>query len=226
MATTFPVSLAGFADLLDIVEGDFKLNDNRRFSYTARGEVIDMAGGSRRWEGFFTLAPAKNNGTSPQIDAMLALLTSPGATFLMGDPRRKYPVYDPTGLIMGAAAPKFNSYGANRRDVTFKALPANYVLTRGDHLSFSYVDAAGKTQYSLHQIITQSRTANASGVTTSVEIVPPLPRGIDPVTLNVTVNFIKPCCKVTLLPGKTQYSLGRPGVVSNGQTFEFVQTRV
>lgn len=226
MATTFPVSLSGFADLLDIEGGDFRLSDSRRFSLTARGEVIDMAGGNRRWEGTMTIVPARNDQASAKVDALLSLMTMPGATFLFGDRRRKYPAADPTGSIMGAAAPKFNSYNVNRRDVTFKNLPAGYVLTRGDHLSFSYVDVAGKTQYSLHTIVTSTATASGAGITGTVEIVPPLPRGIDPVALNPTVQFIAPHCKVALLPGKVNYSMGRPGLVSSGQSFEFVQTRV
>lgn len=226
MATTFPMSLAGFANLLDIESGDFRLSESRKFSYTSRGDVIDMSGGSRRWEGTVSIVPARNEEASAKIDALLSLLTTPGASFLFGDRRRKYPVSDPTGSIMGAAVPKFNSYQTNRRDVTFRALPAGYVLTRGDHLSFSYVDVAGKTQYSLHQIITASRTADGAGTTTTVEIVPPLPRGIDPVALNVDVKFIGPHCKVVLVPGKTYYSRGRPGLVSDGQSFDFVQTRV
>ena len=221
MAYTFPLAIATFSDTIDVSAGDFKLSDSRRFSITADGQVYDTPGGDRRWEGSITLVDAKEPAS---VDAFLALLTTPGASFLLYDHRRKYPKLDPIGTILGSATVTVLAVQVNNKELSIAGLPSGYTLSRGDHLSFTYVDAAGKTQYSLHQIVSTTAVANGSGNTGTFEVVPHMPRSVTIVGRPVTL--IKAPCKVVLRPNKVDYSRGRPGVMSDGQSFEFVQTKV
>lgn len=222
MAFTFPMATAEFADIINVASGNFHLSDSRRVSISARGEVVTTVGAFRRWMGSVTLTPLRN-AAAGAVDSLMHVLTEPGASILLYDHRRPYPALDPTGSIIGAAPVVIASVNANMKELALDDLTAAYQLSRGDYLSFTYVDDAGQTQWSLHQVVTLLVTADGAGLTSQFEVRPHLPEGVTLVGLSV--NLRKPCCKAVLKPGAVDFSMGSPGVISDGQQFEFLQTR-
>lgn len=222
MTISFPIPLVDFADQIDVSAGQFRLSDSRRTSISARGEVITTGGGFRRWEGSVTLTAAPN-ARAGAFDAMLNVLTETGASALIYDHRRPFPASDPLGLILGSAPVTILSVNTDLKNLALTGLPGGYFLTRGDYLSFTFLDAAGGTQWSLHQVVELMVESNSAGQTPQFEVRPHLPE--DVTLVGVSVTLAKPCCKAVLRSSGVTYSQGGPGVVSAGQSFEFIQAR-
>jgi hypothetical protein len=222
MPITFPVPLSDFADTIDVAAGQFNLSESRRLSISNRGEVFTRSGGARRWEGNITLTPAQN-ARSGSFDVMLDILTGAGASLLVYDHRRPYPARDPTGSILGSSVVVIASALSNFVELSLSGLPPGYVLSRGDYMSFTFVDVTGQTQWSLHRVVGLTVTASGAGVTPVFEVSPQLP---DDVTLvGKVVTLKKATCKVAVRPQSARYSRGSAGTVSEGQSFDFVQMK-
>jgi hypothetical protein len=222
MAITFPIPLVDFADVLDVAGGTFRLSESRKFSASARGEVFAREGGARRWEGSVMLTPAPN-ARAGGFDVILDVLTGSGASALLYDHRRPYPALDPYGSILGPSTVVIASVAGSFKELVLSGLPSRYLLSRGDYLSFSYIDVIGAQQWSLHRVVDMMVEASDAGVTPTFEVSPHLP---DDITLvGAAVSLVKPVCKVVLRPQTVKHSTGSPGRVSDGQSFEFVQTR-
>lgn len=222
MAVSFPVPLVDFADTIDVASGTFKLSESRKASISGRGEVFTREGGARRWEGMVSLTAAPN-ARAGYFDVLLDVLTGSGASALLYDHRRPYPILDPFGTTLAASVVIIDSVPLSLKELTLSGLPAGYTLSRGDYLSFTYLDVTGTQQWSLHRVVDIAVTASGAGVTPLFEIIPHLPEGIALVGTGVALK--KPSCKVVLRPRSTEHSKGMPGRVSEGQVFEFVQSR-
>lgn len=220
MSIAFPVPVVDFADVIEVAGGTFRLSDSRKKSVSARGEVFMRQGSARRWEGDVTLVPSKN-ARAGGFDTLLDVLTGSGASALLYDHRRPFPELDPFGSVLGDSVVTIASVAGTFKELSLQGLPARYMLTRGDYLSFSYLDAASVQQWSLHRVVDITVEASAAGVIPTFEVSPHLP---DDVTLvGLTVTLKKPVCKVVLQ--SVGHSRGSPGTVSEGQSFEFVQSR-
>jgi hypothetical protein len=216
MALTYPLTLAQFFDLTDIQTGKFTLPDARQFDTTAGGEILESSLGSRLWMGEVTLI-SKTHKSQAQIEAFIEALMEPGTSFLAYDKRAAFPASDPTGSILGAATPVISSVAANNKDLTISGLPAAYVLTRGDMLSFTY--SSSPTRYALHRVVVGA-TASGGGVAT-VEVTPPIRPGF---AVSAAITLIKAKMQAKIVPGSYQPSHGDPGLQSSGVSFQFSQT--
>lgn len=143
----------------------FILRDRQEISRTAGGLTRVKALGPALWTGEFQTAPL----VGAEARALLAWLDSldGGAqTFTAYDVRHQFPASDPTGSHADTVQISGISGGA----IAMKGLPAGFVLTVGDWLSF-----ATSTGRALHRVA-ETGTANGSGVT-NVFAVRPVIRG-------------------------------------------------
>jgi hypothetical protein len=150
------------------------------------------------------------------VEAVLSALQVPGRTFMADARKRPYPRNDPTGSLLGAAAPVIASLPAGGRSMTLSGLPAGYILRAGDYLSFT---RGSPVRHEMHQIVTDA-VANGSGVSPEFEVVP----GIRPgVTVSTAVVLARPFFRAVLVPGSLKFAPFTRGP-RPGPTFTYRQT--
>lgn len=215
MALTYPLSYAQFLGALRVEGVTFRLSHPQEHTRLADGSVISASLGASLWTGTIHLALA-NHPRHAQMEALLGLLDQPGATFLCHDPRQIGPAGDPTGSILGSAAPTIHSVAANLRELRVAGLPNGYALAPGDMLAFKY--ATNPVRHALHRIVVGG-AASSTGLTPMLEVVPNLRPGA---AAGLAVSLVRPACKARLLPGPS-YGSGRQAL-SSGASFDFIQT--
>lgn len=174
------------------VEGQtFDLLVPAETAQTASGEVIRAALGSGLWRGTLSLAMSTHQNAA-SIEARLARLVRPGATFDVWDVRRVGPNFDPTGAILGAASPTVHSSSTTWIRIT--GLPPSYRLRRGDWLAFDY--GSSPVRRALHRVWTVEAVANASGLTPQIEVEPLIRPGL---SAGAAVSLIRPACRAAVL---------------------------
>ncbi|MBY6091080.1 hypothetical protein [Maritimibacter alkaliphilus] len=214
MALTFPLSTALFFDLLPISRVTFRLGAALTSSETGGGEVITHRIGARLWTGEITLDKDRHRELAA-VEALIALLEEPGASFLLHDKRQVGPRADPDGTVLGAAEPLIADLATDMSGLSLQGLPEGYSLSPGDYLGFSYGSAP--TRHALHRLVTGG-TASASGTTPTLSVVPALRLGVAPGT---PVQLVSPSCKARL--SSADYGTGK-AVLSEGGTLSWTQT--
>lgn len=192
MVATFPLPLADLADLLRIRSVEWRKFRQQEISGLGTGEFLTADLAPELWEGHCE-TPPMTMAEADQLEARFELLNGSAETFLLYNPRRKYPQADLDGSTLGASSITVTAIGANRNTVTLSGFPEGYVLTIGDMISILY-----STSRRALIRIAETKTATALGNISLVEVRPYLRPGIvntDPVTL------VKPAAKVKLLPG-------------------------
>lgn len=215
MALTYPLTFAQFLGALRVEEVTFRLSHPQEHTRLADGTVISASLGASLWTGSIRLAQA-NHPRHAQMEALIALMDQPGATFLCHDPRQIGPASDPEGVILGSAAPTIHSVAANLRELRLTGLPVGYVLSAGDMLGFPY--GSDPVRHALHRLVVGG-TAASGGLTPLMEVVPNLRPGA---VAGLAVSLIRPACKARLLPSPG-YGAGRQAL-SRGAGFDFIQT--
>lgn len=214
MALTFPIGLADFFEEFCPISTTFQLGEAVMVNETGGGEVIRSDYGTRLWQGTVTLAPSKPVLIEDMM-ALIRVLQDSRASFLLY-PRHKRRATG--GGALSEPIGQINILPANNRLISLKALPASYVITRGDFLSFIY--SSSPSRYAFHQAV-ESITANGAGVTGEFEVVPPIRPGA---AVDTGVQFNKPRLKAVMVPGSLTISeLPRRGFAT-GATFGWRQT--
>lgn len=194
MALSFPLTLAQFFTGLAKVSYAARLDEAVQFNETTGGEVISADFGARLWRADLTIR-ANTYLTLDQVVAKVELIQQAAASVRLGHAWRAGPQADPTGSILGASTPEITNVNSNRRDVTIGSLPAAYVLTEGDLLSFSYLSSP--TRFAFHRVM-NTVTANGSGVASNVELSPPVrPGEVTP----FAITLVNPFFKAVYVPG-------------------------
>ena len=212
---TYPLNHAQFLGALRVAEVTFRLSHPQEHTRLGDGTVISASLGASLWTGMIRLAQA-NHPRHAQIEALLALMDQPGATFLCHDPRYVGPASDPSGSILGSRTVTIHSVASNMRELRITGLPAGYALSAGDMLAFQY--GSNPVRYALHRIVVGG-TASSTGLSPLLEVVPNLRLGA---VAGLTVSLVRPACKARLLPEPT-YGSGRQAL-SRGASFDFIQT--
>jgi hypothetical protein len=145
-----------------------------------------------------------------QVQAFL-LSTGDGLqTLRLYDPRHRWPASDFGGATVGdSVAVKAVTDGA----ISFKGLPAGFVLTPGDYFAFDYGTPARRA---LHQLL-EGATADGSGETGALACVPPIRQGA---AADDAVTFKQPEGTFMLVPGTLQQGGAIPTVEFS---FDFIQ---
>jgi hypothetical protein len=212
---SYPLSHAQFLGALRVEEVTFRLSHPQEHTRLGDGTVISASLGAALWTGTIQLAQA-NHPRHAQMEALIALMDQPGATFLCHDPRYLGPASDPTGAILGSRTVTIHSVASNMRELRLTGLPSGYVLSAGDMLGFQY--GANPVRFGLHRIVVGG-TASSGGLTPLIEVVPNLRPGA---VTGLAVQLIRPACKARILPDPT-YGSGRQAL-SRGASFDFIQT--
>lgn len=166
-----------------------RLVSRQETSMPALGAVIGKDLGPALWYGDWSTVPMPNDDALT-LEAKLNALDGVISTFEAGDVRRPYPkayasgVFNDTGLL--------NSVNVNNKAISFKSLPAGFVLSTGDYLAFTY-----GTSRALHQVM-EPVTANGSGLTAEFEVRPYIRPGY---ALNAAITLKQPKGLFRLLPG-------------------------
>lgn len=215
MALSFPLTQAEFFDGMKITSVSFRPQHPQQISQLGDGTILKGSLGASLWTGKITLASAVH-ADSVEMEAMLALLDYPGASFLAHDPRSNGPKLDNLGTILGASTPVISTLDTNNCELAIKGLPAGYQLSKGDLIGFQY--GSSPVRFALHRLV-ESATASGAGVTPSFEVIPRIRPGA---LVDTPVTLKKPPCKAVLLPNPS-YGSGR-SVITAGASFNFIQT--
>lgn len=218
MALTFPLAGAQFFAALPFREDglQFGLNSGVQSSQTQGGEIIVADVATRLWGGTVSLDTMRND-MADGVLAKIEALTYAARTFMAHNPRRRGPIADPMGAILGASMPQIHTLDANTRELRLIGLPAGYVLSPGDMLAFSY--GAVPVRFALHRLV-GGCVADGAGLTPLVEVVPNIRPGA---AIGAAVTLIRPACKALVVPGSVS-SGNRGRRHTSGIGFSFIQT--
>jgi len=209
MAISFPRT-----DVLDAPQFDqkFMLMERQEFSRQASGITRGKSFGSALWSVSYTSTPQRHRDAVDH-EAILNSLDGVINEFYAHDLRRPFPrahadgVFDDTGEIA--------SLNVNNKALALKALPAGFVLSRGDYLAFDYGTGPSRA---LHQVM-ETVTADGSGETPEFEVRPHIRPGA---AVDAPVMLKTPSARFILVPASLQPSMGDPRTTS--LTFSAIQS--
>lgn len=215
MALTYPLSRTNFMDILPIGEQSHNLPDSMELNRTGAGEQLAADLGDRLWQGKFTLGRLmRTEAGRPEV--LIDLLRQAGRSFLVYDTRRSAPLLDPIGTILGASTPTIHTLSGDPRELRITGLPASYVLSPGDYLSFTY--GSSPLRYALHRVV--ATTTAVAGLTPLFEVTPPIRSGA---VTGAAVTLLKAHCKAVILAGSAEPGVGRR-TITEGISFGYVQS--
>lgn len=216
MAASFPLSLAGFVDILPVREMTFDLSEAMDMDETGGGEILTADLGTRLWQGEITLGDLLPEEVA-EVMPVLDLLRRAGGSFMVSDRRHPWPRSDPGGAALGAVTPVLHSVAASTREVRLSDLPAFYQLLRHDYLAFAY--ASGPVRFALHRVASAA-AADAGGLTPWIEVSPNIRPGW---SAGAAVSLVRAACKAVIVPGSFQPGR-RKSLLTAGIGFRFRQT--
>lgn len=216
MALTFPLTLDQFWATLPIAGMPvLKLPQMTAFNRTAGGDLLPYQTGVRLWTGSVALTRLYYE-KAERIAALMSLLAQGGSSFLVCPIPRIGPQSDPAGSILGVSTPTIQALNVNNRELSVQGLPAGYVLSAGDYLSFPYQTPA---RQAFHQVVVGG-VANGAGLAANIEVTPQIRPGV---IVGASVTLKRPVMKAVLDPGIfDQGNMAR--VFTTGQSFAFQQT--
>ncbi|WHP69920.1 hypothetical protein [Phaeobacter inhibens] len=201
-------------DTLPISRVTFHLGRAVTFSETGGGERIAHGRGARLWGGKVVL-DKDTHANWAAIEARMALLEEPGASFLLRDPRMTGPIADPVKHVLGAAEPEIGAVSDDLRSMDISRLPAGYIVSTGDLLGFQY--GANPKRFACHRVVVGS-IADSVGRANAIEVTPFLRPGA---SVGTPITLGTPVLKATL--NEAEYGASR-ATISQGGSFDWVQT--
>jgi hypothetical protein len=207
-----PLTLAGFADTFGIANVKFYPGWQQESSGSGSGQTLYADRGPMLWNVDVTSSELEN----AVAEAVMALVNSRAGglkTFLLYNPKLKYPSSDPTGSIFGSATPVVGMI-ADRFHLAFTGFPAGYVIPAGTYFQIIF----DTSRYYLGQFA-EAKTADGSGAVSSTEVTPGLPASI---AGGEAVTVAKPAAKFRITPN-TAYS-STASMVTSSVTFSAKQT--
>lgn len=203
-----------FFNLLKIARAQFDLPSSLVITRSAGGDVMRSDRGARLWRVNCAMPPLRN-ADAAEVRAMMHYLRGAGTTCVVRPKPNPYPAYDPDGTILGASAVTIYDLIAGNRELRLQGLPAGYVLTPGDYLSFNY--GTDPIRYAFHQIVVGGTTAG-TGITPNIEVVPPIRPGA---AVGEAVRLGRPLMKTVVVDGDIGTSGPR---ITDGMSLTLQQT--
>ena len=182
----------------------------------ANGQTIPHLLGASYWTGQADLPPAYH-ADAAAAEVALARLERPGETFLVYDSRYDGPRLDPGGALLAAenSEPEIHTLNSDNRRMRVSGLPADYVLSAGDYIGWSY--GSNPVRHALHRVETDA-VADGNGLTPLFAVEPFIRPGA---VTGAAVTLVRPVCKARLI--SANYGAGRP-LITAGNGFEWEQT--
>lgn len=210
---TYPYSLAFLADLLDIDSVTFDIERNDSVSGQGTGQTIAVELAPPLWYAEVSLNPAylhDGEVTAAKFRALRGVM----GTFYLTDPRKQYPLEDPTGSILGSSTVTITAKGANNNTLSLEGFPAGYKLSPGDKFCVAY---SGTGLY--FGEFSNYATANGLGEIFAVPVFPHIPLAV---AVAAQLTLKKPFVKMALdvkgwQPGASS------GLHTGGQKFRAIQ---
>lgn len=213
----FPLPLAEFQDRLLLADMPFDLPEQVEMSGLASGEILSARVGPDLWTGEMFWGRVLDEELREQ--KALVNLVRAGGSFMLADPKRRYPLADPGGVILGAAAPVIGVLDAgDARMIGLSGLPQGYVLSTGDLLAFEY--GSDPVRRALHEVSRGPVTADALGATGLFEVRPHLRPGA---LVGTGITLVSPACKAIMVPGSFQPGRARSRV-TDGMALRWIQS--
>lgn len=182
---------------------------------TIGGEVIRHQIGERLWEGTLTVDRAPHIAQLA-VEAVIARLEDIDQRFLLFDPRARWPSHDPHGAALAGFTPTIHALPAGNRTLRIAGLPPGYELPVGTALAWQF--GIEPVRHAYHRVYKQG-TADGSGVTPAVEVVPAIRPGA---AVGRPVQLIDAACKARIagiVHGDAQGSISEGAVIRWRQTF-------
>jgi hypothetical protein len=215
MALPDTLDRASFMNILPIANQTMWLPDQSEYNRTGGGEQLGADRGERLWQGEIEIGRLRRSEAG-LIETRLDLLNQAGRAFHVYDSRRPNPFSDPNLAVLGGIFPTIFSLEADPRDLRLAGLPAGYVLTAGDYLSFLYAS----TRMALHRVVPSTVVAAGDGTTPVFEVAPAIKPGA---TTGTAVRLSQAFCKAVIVAGSVQPTRTR-STISEGLRFAYVQT--
>lgn len=205
-------------DLLRISTLRMRLVADQQVSGLGGGQILVADLAPKHWEFEITLINMEGKDVR-KVQALIEALDEGMNSFFLYDPRAAYPITDAGGLVLGASEVKIASLdGSDSRFLSLKGLPAGYVLSIGDMLSF---DFGTPSKRALHRIVAGG-TADGTGVTPALEVRPHILPGA---AVDAVVNLKKPSARVKIVPGTFDPGTARQ-MLTSGMGFKARQVLV
>ncbi|AZV77930.1 hypothetical protein EBB79_08495 [Parasedimentitalea marina] len=214
MALQWPLTTSQFLDTLPVAKVTFRLARAQTQSETGGGDVIANKRGARLWQGQIVL-DKDYHSVWAAIEARIALLEEPGASFLLRDIRLPGPIADPDKSGLGAATPTISDLNTNNREFSLTGAPALYKVSQGDLLGFTY--GSNPTRYAVHRVVSDA-IANLAGTISNIEVIPFIRPGAE---AGAAVTLGDPVLRAKIL--EAEYGASR-SIVSEGGVINWTQT--
>ena len=216
MPIVFPLVATSFADLLLCQSFRWTLSRFVESSGTALGQVITNEIAAPKWRAELELISLRH-ADAAKLQALIEAIGVAG-TFYLHNPAHPGPRLDLAGTVLGGASVTIGTVGATNKTLALVGLPAGYVLSVGDMLSFSF--GSNPTRRALHRVV-EAATANGSGATGNFEVRPFLKAGVSD---GLAVTLVKPSAKMMIEPGS--FEPGTAGrVFTRGMAFTAIEVR-
>jgi len=209
-----PLFISQFFNTLDFLEVSFALKRYEVGQILKGGQSFGARMGKPRWMISGVLRSEKLSD-QVQLEARFGLLEGMAGSFFAFDPRKPYPINDPTGSIFtaGGASCQISAINSTGDGVKFSGLPSNYNIQFGDYFSI----ATGTMTYLFRS--QTSVTATGTSTATFAIVEPLLMTGI---AVGNAVNFVKPQGIFKLPPSGIKFP-SSAGNRSDGISFEALQ---
>lgn len=216
MALTFPMPITDFFSKMPITVSKFDLGDALEHNETGGGEILSADLGNRLWRMECELVPDYHHSIDA-CRALLDVLRYAGRSLIAYPPYYNGPATDKKGTALAGHTVTMTAVQPNNREVRLEGLPADFVISPGDYISWQY--ASNPTRYALHRFATGG-TSSSGGVSPLMELSSFVRAGY---TLPVTVKLVKPEVKMVLVPGSVDAGMSR-SLITSGVKFTLVQT--
>ncbi len=203
-ALTFPLSLAQFWEKLPIDDFSMEIGEALEISQLGGGGILTADLGERLWAGRVRLGRVTYDEAA-EVEGLISLLRAGKRTFQAYDIRRPE---CRAGALPPGFEPKVGPSGVTARTLSLVDLPAEFVISPGDHLGLGGM---------LHRVV-QGGTVAPGGIP-EIEVTPeilPGPVAGDPVTLS------RASIEAMIVPGSFEPGASRRHVL-DGLSFSFIE---
>jgi hypothetical protein len=226
MSDQRPIELADFWQKLRLRSIIFDLPDEQSGTGTGRGEVLRASRGDLLWHGTARVGLNRHDAQD-QVKALMDEVRHGGSRFLVCDPKRRAPQFDPDGMAQGSSTAKIAAVdSSDRRRLVLAGLPVGFALRPGDLVSIEYGD--NPVRFFLARIQRGGRFSTdaipgllGGGVSRcDLRVLPFLPLGL---RVGQEVRLRDPVCKASYVPDSYTPVERMPGYDS-GFEFKWRQT--
>lgn len=195
-----PLGLSEFSDLITRSEFTFTLSENVGSDDTGGGAAIRVERGTRLWEGQVSVS-RQYHEDAQALDAAFDQVTSASGGFLLIPPHPA-PKLDQDGFLIAGSSPTLFSVAPGGATVTIEGLPAQYRLSAGDFVGWTYGTPARRGVYRVQGTVAANNVGRAT-----VKILPPTPA-----SAGAAVAIVNPTLRAVIVPGSYEDAAYAPAL--------------